>query len=114
VSKPELGTKRRCTSCGAKFFDLEKTPIVCPKCGTVYQGVRIQTREVFRPAAKPVLEMEAEESEIQMVPLEEIEEGDDKLAAAATDDLEVESEPADDALLPEEEQEEVTGDASPL
>jgi hypothetical protein len=58
--------------------------------------------------------MEAEESEIQMVPLEEIEEGDDKLAAAATDDLEVESEPADDALLPEEEQEEVTGDASTL
>ncbi len=32
--KPSLGTKRTCTGCGAKFYDLEKDPIVCPKCGT--------------------------------------------------------------------------------
>ena len=28
-----LGLKRICLSCAAKFYDLEKTPIVCPKCG---------------------------------------------------------------------------------
>ena len=32
--KPELGTKRVCVSCGAKFYDLGKSPAVCPKCGT--------------------------------------------------------------------------------
>jgi uncharacterized protein (TIGR02300 family) len=32
VTKPELGTKRRCNSCTTKFFDLNKDPIVCPKC----------------------------------------------------------------------------------
>lgn len=32
--KPELGTKRVCVSCGAKFYDLLKVPAVCPKCGT--------------------------------------------------------------------------------
>ncbi len=32
--KPELGTKRVCVSCGARFYDLGKSPAVCPKCGT--------------------------------------------------------------------------------
>ena len=36
MAKPELGTKRLCGSCGAKFYDLNKEPIVCPKCGTTF------------------------------------------------------------------------------
>jgi uncharacterized protein (TIGR02300 family) len=36
VAKPELGTKRLCGSCSAKFYDLNKDPIVCPKCGTTF------------------------------------------------------------------------------
>ena len=36
MAKPELGTKRLCGSCGAKFYDLSKDPIVCPKCDTVF------------------------------------------------------------------------------
>lgn len=31
---PERGAKRLCGSCGLKFYDLAKTPIICPKCGT--------------------------------------------------------------------------------
>ena len=34
MAKPELGTKRACVSCGARFYDLTKAPAVCPKCGT--------------------------------------------------------------------------------
>jgi uncharacterized protein (TIGR02300 family) len=34
MAKPELGTKRVCVSCGARFYDLTKTPAVCPKCST--------------------------------------------------------------------------------
>ena len=33
MAKPELGTKRVCVSCGAKFYDLAKAPAICPKCG---------------------------------------------------------------------------------
>ncbi|NBR51687.1 MAG: TIGR02300 family protein [Alphaproteobacteria bacterium] len=33
---PKLGTKRVCEACGAKFYDLNKSPAVCPKCGHVY------------------------------------------------------------------------------
>ena len=36
VTKPELGTKRLCASCNAKFYDLLKTPIVCPMCEAVF------------------------------------------------------------------------------
>lgn len=33
MAKPELGIKRLCVSCSARFFDLGKSPAVCPKCG---------------------------------------------------------------------------------
>jgi uncharacterized protein (TIGR02300 family) len=36
LAKPALGTKRICTGCEAKFYDLGKDPIVCPSCDTVY------------------------------------------------------------------------------
>ncbi|GBQ76002.1 hypothetical protein AA14337_0392 [Acetobacter malorum DSM 14337] len=34
MSQPDLGTKRVCVSCGARFYDLHRSPAVCPKCGT--------------------------------------------------------------------------------
>lgn len=30
---PDLGTRYECYNCGAKFYDLGKTPPLCPKCG---------------------------------------------------------------------------------
>jgi uncharacterized protein (TIGR02300 family) len=34
MAKPELGTKRVCVACGARFYDLMKSPAICPKCST--------------------------------------------------------------------------------
>ena len=34
MAKPELGTKRTCPSCAAKFYDLGRRPARCPKCET--------------------------------------------------------------------------------
>jgi uncharacterized protein (TIGR02300 family) len=31
------GTKRACQSCGGKFYDLNRFPIVCPMCEAVFQ-----------------------------------------------------------------------------
>jgi uncharacterized protein (TIGR02300 family) len=64
MTKPELGTKRLCTSCGARFYDLLHSPITCPKCGTVLANpdvhsprVRIKaTREPEREFEQPVTE----------------------------------------------------------
>jgi uncharacterized protein (TIGR02300 family) len=33
MSKVELGTKCTCGGCGQRFYDLNRTPGVCPKCG---------------------------------------------------------------------------------
>ena len=30
--KPELGTKRLCVNCAARFYDLGRVPAICPKC----------------------------------------------------------------------------------
>jgi len=50
VAKPELGNKHQCQNCGARFFDLNKNPITCPKCGTVFQGTPL-SRAAQRAAA---------------------------------------------------------------
>ena len=34
MAKPELGSKRVCVSCAARFYDLTRQPAVCPKCNT--------------------------------------------------------------------------------
>ena len=33
----KLGTKQLCPNCEAKFYDLNKRPAVCPKCGTSFE-----------------------------------------------------------------------------
>lgn len=36
MATAKLGTKRICGKCTAKFYDLGKEEIVCPKCQTTY------------------------------------------------------------------------------
>jgi Protein of unknown function (FYDLN_acid) len=51
MTKPELGTKRACVRCGARFYDLLRSPITCPKCGTVFEAPKVRSR--FEEAPKP-------------------------------------------------------------
>ena len=36
MNKPELGAKRLCAGCAARFYDLGRDPIVCPTCQSVF------------------------------------------------------------------------------
>ena len=54
MAKAELGTKRLCANCGAKFYDLNKDPIHCPKCGTVHVVAPVVTRAPRPEPAPPV------------------------------------------------------------
>ena len=36
MSKEEWGVKRICLSCSARFYDFNKSPIVCPSCGAIF------------------------------------------------------------------------------
>jgi uncharacterized protein (TIGR02300 family) len=126
VAKPELGTKRLCGSCGAKFYDLSKDPIVCPKCGTVFEIVvpvaRGRAAEAAAAAAAgaaaaaaaaraPAKEAEAEVPETADVELVSLEDADaeasgkktDAEAAEGDDDIEIEE--TEEAPFIEEQEE---------
>ncbi len=48
-----MGLKRICTNCGARFYDMNKRPIVCPTCDTEFTGeVKVKGRR-GRAAADP-------------------------------------------------------------
>ena len=36
MAKAELGLKRTCLSCGMRFYDFNRTPIICPGCQTEF------------------------------------------------------------------------------
>ena len=36
MSKAEWGMKRLCPGCGMRYYDMKKTPPVCPKCKTAF------------------------------------------------------------------------------
>ncbi len=52
--KPEWGAKRVCHSCGAAFYDMLRSPILCPKCGAEYDPEAILKSR--RSRAAPVEE----------------------------------------------------------
>jgi uncharacterized protein (TIGR02300 family) len=66
MSKPAKGTKRVCPSCGARFYDLSRAPVICPVCQAVYQVTPPPTRRgeraappEARPKAQPVIKVPA-------------------------------------------------------
>lgn len=59
MSKSELGSKRACQGCGAPFYDLNKKPIECPKCGAVYNPAPPPRPKRPAPAAVPAPVAEA-------------------------------------------------------
>ena len=119
MAKPELGAKRQCQNCGAKFFDLNKEPIVCPKCGTIFQGAA----RVERAAVKEVVEEDevVAPAGVELVSLDEVEASEEKAAEPAAEDVDVEEDEAepDDPFIEAEEEDEddvtnlIDGDIAP-
>ena len=120
MAKPELGTKRLCGNCGAKFYDLSKNPIVCPKCHTVVEVATVNARARPEPAAAPRTAAPAPEEEVvapetaeaEFVSLEEADaESQGKKAPegeageGAEEEVEIEDEGIDDAPFIEEQEE---------
>jgi len=60
MTKQELGTKRLCAHCGAKFYDLHHSPITCPKCETVFEVAPVSSRFASERAPLPEAEAEAQ------------------------------------------------------
>jgi uncharacterized protein (TIGR02300 family) len=71
MASPDLGTKRLCAACNLKFYDLHRTPIVCPTCEAVFVlPVPAPSRPPRRsfagpPAAMMPVPLVAEQGELQ-------------------------------------------------
>ncbi len=103
ATRDARGMKRTCQSseCGSRFYDLNRNPVVCPICGSIYElahapaGAVIEAIEPTRAKVKRAeYEPEAEEA----VPAEA-----EELAAIETDE-DLGEEAADETFLEDEEE----------
>ena len=106
MAKADLGTKRHCPNCGAKYYDLNRNPIIFPRCGTPFE---VPTGRGGRPspAVAAVVEPEVEEvvpeADVEVISLEqadeeaaggveEVEEGEEAAVAGEEADVFLEEE----------------------
>ncbi|QGM96992.1 TIGR02300 family protein [Methylocystis parvus] len=103
MAKPELGAKRQCQSCATKFYDLNKDPIICPKCGAIFQVAALSRAAAAARVQEDESEIEKEAPDT--VSLDEVEAEE---SAAETldveDDVEIEDTADDDDTFLEEEE----------
>lgn len=67
MANPELGTKQVCPQCQSKFYDLNKRPAHCPKCGADFDPEEaVRNRRVRARAITPDTESD-EDAEDQVV-----------------------------------------------
>ena len=112
MAKPELGIKRQCMNCGAKFYDLNRNPATCPRCGTPFQASAMPMA-LSRSAAAPAPvrapipaddETEVEPAGPELVSLDDVEAAEaSKDDVVVDDEIEI-TEESDDTFLEEEEE----------
>jgi uncharacterized protein (TIGR02300 family) len=99
------GIKRSCQSCDERFYDLEKTPILCPHCGAKYviasspAALAALQAEERAARAKPKKIVVPEEADGELPAVE----GEEALADVEADDTAATE--ADETFLEEEEEE---------
>ena len=101
------GLKRICGDCGVRFYDLNKRPIICPSCGTEFDGeIKVKARRgrsaavpedtAMKPAEAEAIKAKASDDD------DELEEEDHGAEIVSLEDLEtVEKSADDDAKVPD-------------
>lgn len=85
MASPELGVKQLCPNCSAKFYDLNRRPATCPKCGESFDPEEaVRNRRVRARAVTPDYDTDEEKEDEEVAA---------KKTAAAEDDDGFEEEP---------------------
>src|SRR5580704_6975164 len=113
MSKPEFGLKHTCEACAERFYDLNRSPVICFKCGTqqappkprMYRPLRAASdRGAFSRRPMPVLAEEKAEAADELV-VDDVEEAeipdddDTDLDDEAEVEIEVEIDPDDGKII---------------
>ena len=92
MAHKNLGRKRRCASCGIKFYDLTKTPAICPACGTEFDPEVLLKSRRGRATAKvdeakiPSKEEDVNDDDVvEKAENDEFENDDDEVLASESD-----------------------------
>ena len=104
------GLKRICMDCGMRFYDMDKDPIICPSCETVFTGeIKVKSRRGRVAAAveeaAPVKEPEKKEPEKEEEDKDvaDIDADDDIVSLDDEDEDDDLDDEDDDTLLPIED-----------
>ena len=104
AAKADLGTKRVCPTCAARFYDLQKKPIECPKCQTTFEPEALfRTRRPRQPEPEVVTAGAAASEDA-----EEREEENEEGEVAETEELDAAEGPVVGIVDEDEEEAEVT------
>ena len=101
--KADLGIKRVCPSCNARFYDLQKRPIACPKCEFSFDPEALYKQRRPRqpePEKARVVEVRDEEEELEDAEEMEAAETDDE--AGIQDEGAIEEADEDEEIAEEE------------
>ena len=121
MAKPQWGSKHICHSCGTRFYDLLRDPIVCPNCGAEFdpeallktrrsRAVTSEREEPVKRAKVRAPEADTAEDEAEVVQEEPGEEREAKDDQAPDENDAAEEEDGEK----EEEKEDLIEDASEL
>jgi uncharacterized protein (TIGR02300 family) len=95
----DWGLKRLCHSCGIKFYDFHKSPIICPDCGEEFDpdALLVGRRRVVAKEA-------ADDDEVEIKPVADTDDGalDDGDDIDLEDDVDL-GDTSDDTILDDDE-----------
>ena len=87
MAKPEWGKKRICLACNTKYYDFNKSPIICPSCGSEFDpDIYLKSRKGKNLSTKVVSEKKQNMSE-DMTNIDDIETDTDDEVVSDDDPL---------------------------
>jgi uncharacterized protein (TIGR02300 family) len=103
AAKQDRGTKRTCQNggCSARFYDLNRSPITCPICGSAYKIASSPTALAAVHAEEKAARKVKKEEVVEKV----VAEGETEEALADVEADEAVAEDEDETFLEEEEEE---------
>lgn len=110
MAKADLGLKRTCLSCGMRYYDFNRTPIVCPGCQTEFDPEAVirsrrgrasskDTEKGAKAAPSPAADDVADKTEDNEAAAESGAEGVDEDEAVGFDNDDIDPENDDSAGL---------------
>ncbi|MEM0908425.1 MAG: TIGR02300 family protein [Pseudomonadota bacterium] len=87
MPRPELGIKRLCPNCGAKYYDLNRDPAICPMCGALFATGAVAAVRPETANEEENDDLETDDEDVELVTLEEADEEETIADAVGDDDI---------------------------